>query len=128
MNKIITIIILTILQINLFAQSKIMTSKIFIAEDISTMNVPSNISCQLINCKGHKILIEATITANCSNQILDALFKAGVFSIVAHKHEDKIVLTMPNLNKVRFIKGRELNLDVNWNILVPNEIKFIKST
>jgi hypothetical protein len=128
MNKIITIIILIILQINLFAQSKIMTSKIFIAEDISTINVPSNISCQLLNCKGHKILIEATITADCSDQILNALFKAGVFSIIAHKHEDKIVLSMPNLNKVQIVKGKELNLDVNWNILVPNEIKFIKST
>lgn len=128
MNKIITIIILIVLQINLFAQSKIMTSKIFIAEDVSVINVPSNISCQLLDCKGHKILIEATITADCSNQILNALFKAGVFSIIAHKHEDKIVLSMPNLNKVQIVKGKELNLDVNWNILVPNEIKFIKST
>ena len=128
MKKIITVLVLIMIQFNLHAQSKIMTTKIFVAKDVSIINVPSNVSCHLLNCKGHKILIEATITADCSNQILDALFKAGVFSIIAHKHEDKIVLSMPNLNKVQIVKGKELNLDVNWNILVPNEIKFIKST
>ena len=128
MEKLITLVILIILQFNLHGQSKMITTKIFSIEDIFVIHVPSEIKCNLNNCKGKRMLIEATVSANCSDKVLNSLFKAGVFSIVAHKHEDKIVLTMPNLNKVRFIKGRELNLDVNWNILVPNEIKFIKST
>ena len=127
MKKIIIILVLIMIQFNLHAQSKMITTKIFVAKDVSVINVPSNVSCHLLNCKGHKILIEATIMGDCSDQILNALFKAGVFSIIAHKHEDKIVLSMPNLNRVRFVKNKELHLNVTWNILVPNEIKFIKS-
>jgi hypothetical protein len=70
-------------------------------------------------------LIDCTINANCSEQLLNSLFKAGVFSIIANEGLEKLQFSMPNLNRIRFIKGKELNLSVNWNILIPNEIKFI---
>lgn len=118
---------LTLIQFNLCAQSTMITSKIFIVENVDIINVPDEICCSLHNCKGHKMLIEATIKAECNEQILHALFKAGVFSIIANKYDGKMVFTMPNLTRVTFVKGKELNLNVTWNILVPDEIKFIKS-
>ena len=127
MEKLITLVILIILQFNLHGQSKMITTKIFSIEDIFVIHVPSEIKCNLNNCKGKRMLIEATISANCSDQVLNSLFKAGVFSIVGNKCDNKIMFLMPNLHKVKFVKNKELKINVTWKILMPDEIKFITS-
>jgi len=126
MNKILIFIIL-LLQINIYGQSKMMTTKSFMVENETTIEIPSDVKCNLKNYRGTRILIDCIINANCSEQILNSLFKAGAFSIIAYKSFNNVEFSMPNLKRVRFLNGKELNIDVNWNVLIPNKIKIIET-
>jgi hypothetical protein len=113
MKNLLLISALLFSSLSLFAQSSKTYVKVVPVGALSAVAaIPTNI--QVKACKGSRVTIQYTVTANVSPRIIDALTKAGRYTF------DMNTLTFPNTKKAIFINGVQLEEDIEVVILYPS--------